>query len=353
MDPKIGTLAIENFRVFKKFQIEGLKQVNLITGKNNTGKSSILEAIQLLASEGNQNVIRQIMDLREEFSALEDATQIPDAEDLFPSGLFFGFPQFGSKPKLKISANGEKQMHVEIQSSWLSGHESASEEYGKKPALSVTTDRVKSKFPLENFKYRPNRVSMRIDERLPCLYTSPYGGERTANVGFLWDRIALSEREKDVIEGLKIIDSDISAVSMIGGESQIRSRIAIVRTHKLKKPVPLRSFGDGLNRLFGMLLCLVNSKNGILLIDEFENGLHHTIQIDIWRVIFDLAKRLDVQVIATSHSWDAVEAFQKAACESPEDGVLVRLTRKDDEIIPTLFSEQELAIATRDRIEVR
>jgi hypothetical protein len=48
-----------------------------------------------------------------------------------------------------------------------------------------------------------------------------------------------------------------------------------------------------------------------------------------------------------------VRAFQKAATESPEDGVLVRLSRKDDQIIPTLFTERELEIVTRDQVEVR
>jgi hypothetical protein len=57
--------------------------------------------------------------------------------------------------------------------------------------------------------------------------------------------------------------------------------------------------------------------------------------------------------MATSHSWDAIEAFQKAASETPEEGVLIRLSRRGDEVIPTLFREDELAIATRERIEVR
>jgi len=108
-----------------------------------------------------------------------------------------------------------------------------------------------------------------------------------------------------------------------------------------------------MNRLFGIILSLVNAKEGLLLIDEFENGMHYTVQADAWRAIFQLAERLDIQVFATSHSWDAIEAFQKACSENPGEGVLIRLSRKGDDIIPTLFREDELAIATRDRIEVR
>jgi len=97
----------------------------------------------------------------------------------------------------------------------------------------------------------------------------------------------------------------------------------------------------------------VNAKDGILLVDEFENGMHYTVQLDAWRAVFKLSRLLDVQVFATTHSWDSIEAFQKAAAESPEDGAIVRLARKGDAIVPTVFAEVELAIATRERIEVR
>jgi predicted ATP-dependent endonuclease of OLD family len=117
--------------------------------------------------------------------------------------------------------------------------------------------------------------------------------------------------------------------------------------------VPLRSFGDSVNRLFGIVLSLVTAKDGLLLIDEVENGLHHSVQYDVWKTIFALAQRLNVQVLATSHSWDTIEAFQKAAGETPEDGVLVRLLRRGDDVIATVFDEEDLRIVTRDKIEVR
>jgi predicted ATP-dependent endonuclease of OLD family len=92
----------------------------------------------------------------------------------------------------------------------------------------------------------------------------------------------------------------------------------------------LRTFGDGVNRLFGVILSLCNARNGVLLVDEIENGLHYSVQTEIWRTIFRLANTLNVQVFATSHSWDCVRAFQEAASESPQDGVLVRLSKVDN-----------------------
>ncbi len=81
--------------------------------------------------------------------------------------------------------------------------------------------------------------------------------------------------------------------------------------------------------------------------------MHHSILEKVWETVFHLARSLDVQVFATTHSWDCIRSFQKAAGKDPEDGVLIRVTNRDGIIIPTLFREDELAIAAREHIEVR
>ena len=107
-------------------------------------------------------------------------------------------------------------------------------------------------------------------------------------------------------------------------------------------------------RILGIALAQVNAKDGILLIDEFENGLYYSVQPDLWRFIFRLAHSLNVQVFATTHRWDCIEAFQRAAREDrQEEGLLIRLESKKGEIGVTLYDEQELTIATREHIEVR
>ena len=169
----------------------------------------------------------------------------------------------------------------------------------------------------------------------------------------MWSNVALTDNERDMVEALRIIDPGISAVSIVVREAAHRWRTAMVRSADFNRPVPLRSFGDGMARIFAVILSLVNARDGILLIDEFENGLHYTAQLDVWRMIFRLARDLDVQVFATTHSWDAVESFAEAANESPEDGALLRLTRRGGDIIPTVFDEEDLAIAAYERIEVR
>src|SRR5207248_2098407 len=108
------------------------------------------------------------------------------------------------------------------------------------------------------------------------------------------------------------------------------------------------------NRLFGIMLALVNAREGILLVDEFENGLHYSVQPEVWRHLFEVASRLNVQVFATAHSWDCIEAFQKAAQENEkEEGVLVRLQEKKGVIRDTVFDERELEVITQQQLEVR
>lgn len=373
MKPKIVKLSIRGFRAFRQLEIEELGRVSLITGRNNTGKSSLLEALRILASDASLSVINDILRFREEDGReVEDPARSTDQESLFTlSSLFYGFPQFSDNPEpIVIDAIGEhKSMKLSLAAGWFAAErdQNGSRRRIQRPldlfddrdffsALSIDSDGAQRLIPLDSLnRDSRGRLSGSLfpnESRMTCVIVQPYV-ERTASLEMLWDKIALSDHEADIVNALRIIDPKISAVSMIGGEGVRQSRTAIARASNMPRPVALRSYGDGVNRLFGIVLSQVNAKDGLLLIDEFENGMHYSIQRDAWRIVFELAKRLDIQVVATSHSWDAIEAFQKVASEDSEDGVLVRLSRKGEEIIPTVFREHELAIVTRDRIEVR
>ena len=375
MEPKIESLTIKHFRALRQLDIRGLGRVNLITGRNNTGKSSVLEALRILASDASLSVIHSILRFREEdVGETEASARALDAEGLFHwASLFHGFPRFAAElePIVIASSGGQRPMRLSLRAGWCS--EEREQDGSRKlilqqqelfdeveglPAFVIEAGGARRVLRLDSSQGYPYggrmlRSELADEFRLPCVFVSPYGGERTATLGPLWDKIALSDLEDDVVDALRIIDPGISAVSMVGGERPRRTRTAIVRATGIPRPVPLRSLGDGMNRLFGIVLSLVNAKGGLLLIDEFENGMHHTVQADAWRTVFRLARRLDIQVLATSHSWDSVEAFQKAASEDPEEGVVIRLARKGEDIVPTLFREDELSVATRDRIEVR
>lgn len=373
--PRLDSIGLTSFRAFRDLTIHGLGRVNLITGRNNTGKSSILEALRILTTNAALDVICDILRYREEDGVgVDDEVGSSDPETLFQvSGLFHGFQLTSGSPKpITISSSGRSgPATLTMRLDWFSeerdpvgsyrlvplAHGLFGDTHGI-PALVVEGGDETRTHPLDRFRRhlrrsRQVRPVLSIGRSTSCTFISPYAGEGTEMWEPLWDRIALTDEEKDVVEALHIIAPKISGVNMVRDKSVFRSRTAIVRAGDIPQPVPLRSFGDGLNRLFGIILSLVNAHGGFLLIDEFENGLHYSVQLDTWRTVFRLAQSRDIQVFATSHSWDTIEAFQKAAAETAEAGVLIRLARKDENIIPTVFSEDELAIATRDRIETR
>jgi AAA15 family ATPase/GTPase len=136
-------------------------------------------------------------------------------------------------------------------------------------------------------------------------------------------------------------------------------RSAKVQLSNLPRPVPLNSLGDGMLRLLQLVLKIFPAKGGFLLIDEFENGLHYSVQEKVWALLFEMAQRLNIQVFATTHSWDCIESFTKVAVERKDvDGVLFRVgksvkTSDKGKVIATVFSGNELATITQANMEVR
>lgn len=128
-------------------------------------------------------------------------------------------------------------------------------------------------------------------------------------------------------------------------------RRVLVKVKGQTNPVPLRSLGDGAVRAFAVALALANSTDGFLLIDEAENGIHHSTQARFWNMVLQTAERNNVQVIATTHSWDCVVGFAKAASELESvEGVLYRIQRNGDRLRAVEYPEADLANADKHRI---
>ena len=131
-------------------------------------------------------------------------------------------------------------------------------------------------------------------------------------------------------------------------------RRVVVRVSGHPLPVPLKSLGDGVTRLFAAALALANSRNGFLVVDEAENGIHYSVQRDFWRMVLRAAHQHNVQVLATTHSSDCVSGFARAAAEIDEaKGVYVRLERDGDQVRAVEYTEGELDTVAAQRIEVR
>lgn len=376
----LNSLDIKNYRNLKDLRINSLGRVNLITGRNNTGKSTILEAIAIYASKGDLSLIFQFLTERgENFKPTEANKNTPEANIRSLSSLFTdritGFKRenaitIGSlentlwgeekSPEKSISLRFVKYFD-EIQRDSQGGtltrkrtlleNEETTQLENYKVGFEI---RIGNNYHIQTIdEDRPYRFGYRgIDNNESFQFIRTRNIDREIN-GNLWDNITLTEKEQFVIDALKIIEPTTERIAFIGENS--RERTAVIKLSNFPNPLPLRSMGDGINRILTIILALVNSDNGFLLIDEFENGLHHTVQNQLWNVIFKLAQNLKVQIFVTTHSDDCISGFENILNDPANslDGKLIRLDNINGRINQVEFDAKELKIATDQNIETR
>lgn len=360
---KLNSLEIRNFRAFHDLKIEHLKRVNLIVGKNNIGKTSLLEAIRLYASRASTpTFIWEIMDLRHEIKQ-----PFVNVRDMLAALKYLFYGRNDIKPghqPIQIGPVNSPQEMLSITVDW-SVTETRDGTIHTRPLESGEDYAADNLAPRFTIQAAGASISYPIDPSLPqgilrlnsnefdCVFT-PAKGLTEQRLTELWDNIALKKPEADVLSALRLIAPGLVNLNFISTPLSRGERIPIVKIADIDEPLPLYSLGDGMLRALGIALALVNASNGFLLIDEFENGLHYTVQPDLWRLIFQVAHRLNVQVFATTHSWDCIEAFQSATQDDTQDtGMLIRLESRKHGIGATLFDQDELGIVTREQIEVR
>lgn len=115
--------------------------------------------------------------------------------------------------------------------------------------------------------------------------------------------------------------------------------------------IPIGSMGEGVWRLLGIALALVRARGGVLLIEEIDAGLHYSVLADVWRLVFDTARSLDVQVFATTHSRDCYEALAAVTEPGRTEISLQRIERGKLEAIA--FTELEIRRVAERGLEVR
>jgi AAA15 family ATPase/GTPase len=127
-----------------------------------------------------------------------------------------------------------------------------------------------------------------------------------------------------------------------------------VRLSDSSLPVPIGSMGDGIWRILGLALSTISARGGVLLIDEIDTGLHFTVMSDMWKLIWKMANRLNLQVFATTHNSDCWTSL--ATIASQEDAMLDGITIqhiKSGKETSIVFTEREIVIAAERGLEVR
>ena len=369
----LPNLTISGFRGIDHLAIPKLGRVTLLAGKNGVGKTTVLDAARVYAARGHPMVLMKLLRDHEEFTTVVD----DGAEVLSPdiAALVFGRNVL-QRRFISIGPEGDEgRLAIEI---------SHFEEVPADVTMSVTTPLTDYRAAMLKIRLHGNewnfssgilsqllsrddrlhRVKLPLGEQgatwpaeFECGSLGP-GLPNDTDVVRYWDRIALTDRENQSLRGLQLIlGRSVDRIAVVGDEG-LRSgrtgRRVMLRLPDDPHPVPLKSLGDGAVRLFGVALALANCRDGFLLIDEAENGIHHSVQRDFWNMVLQSAHRDSVQVLATTHSWDCVKGFARAAVENEDvEGVLVRLDRDDARIRAVEYSESELKVAAEQGIEVR
>lgn len=397
----LDSLKIHNFRALEDLEISKLGRVSLIVGKNNVGKSSLLEALEIYASLGSPLLLEKLLDKHSEnygekslaienfftfrSEKLDKIIHIGDTENneyvtLKPTYSVIEEIESTSKDSEEfIKAKRRKEISYEEIDSYenarLSLRIDAQNKYSKsKPPQWLDFSSY------DRDDYREGRKTLR-NLVIPCVVV-PTGFIQVKPLAEIWDNdIALNkDYKKEILKGLNFIDKDIEdlafrkvkkakSMNFLGDGDEISlidlmrdtgnsNRSPFVSVTYSSKPIPLDSMGDGIKRILQLLISIVSIENGFLLIDEFENGLHYSVQTEVWKLLFKLAKQRNIQIFATTHSLDCVRSFQKASEETEDLAMLFNLSRSklttdNNKIIVDGYDKERLKELVESEWELR
>jgi AAA15 family ATPase/GTPase len=368
----LKTLKINNFRCFSEFEISKLGQINLLVGKNNTGKTSILEAIKILSSEPSIDCIEEVMLNRGEYLISEDSKNNRELDicHLFNGheidvGSHFSVSGTGenfsreSKVFIREESSDDSDYNTQewvFEISWSGFENSGLENKELKVPLSSRNSLIKNSLLRQRMFSRIPRDLKGLGVTTQLIRTSSLNSRDMIE---LFEAVVLTREEQLLIEALQTIEPSIERLASISSRRLV-SRMGpsregfLVKLSNLEQRVPIGSLGDGIWRMLGLTLAIANAKDGILLVDEIDTGLHFTTMSDMWRLIWDAAKRLNVQVFATTHNsdcWQSLAAIADSEHPSSEGITIQRIEKDKPQSV--LFTERQVAIAVERGIEVR
>ncbi len=299
-------IKVKNFRCFKDFELSNFGQINLIGGGNNSGKTVLLESV-FVAQSQHPNTLRDIQEMRyldtdifdhEETSVLwdgyfyeQDTSDIIELEVEEVDGLVrkticsLKNPSFLEAENMSVSYFQNEQEYL---------------------ALSVKV--ADGDFMTATEQYQP-RLVVKHGISIGFISTNKFKHSKQ-ELAKGYSRLEVENNSKYVLEGLQTIDPSIKEIKVIAlGEPNL-----YVRRGK-SKLMPINLFGTAIDKIATIILILLKNRNGTLLIDEIENGIHYTNHGSVWKLVFKLAIKFNIQVFATTHSKEIVQAFHEVVLD--------------------------------------
>ena len=171
----------------------------------------------------------------------------------------------------------------------------------------------------------------------------------------MWDRVLAEGRESEVIKAMKLLEADLESIHFLSGDASRRtSGGVLIGFLGGGRRLPLGSFGDGMRRLLALSLSLVRTGDGFLLIDEIDTGLHFSVMEEMWRLVVNTALESNVQVFATTHSYDCVHGLAALLESAPELVSQVSVQKIENSLAEAVgLDGKQIRVAARQDIEVR
>ncbi len=349
----LKTVRIKNFRGFTDLTLDNLERVNLLAGANGVGKTALLEALFLHVGAHNPEIGMRV-------NAFRGLTAFKaDLDDLF-APLFHRYALDSSVEIASTDEQGvERTLSICLtESSLATLGPSNGNDRPDSLSTAISPRGVR-------FEYTDNEGKSVISngwlttEGLRFQVGKPWGGQaiflstryhNPAEDAQRFSELAVQLQHQPLVETLKLVEPRLSNLSV-----QAMGNIPLVYGDVgLGRLIPVDLMGQGTSRLLSIMLAIVSQQSSTVLIDEVENGLHYSIMTQVWMAIARAARAADVQVFATTHSWECLRAAHEAFSQDVQyDFRLHRLERVDDAIRVMTLDQEALDTALKAGLEVR
>ena len=292
---RFSSVHVERYRGLEGLVLDDPGRVNLVVGVNNAGKTSLLEAIHLLAHQNDERALLDVIRWRGRVEGDPDPLwlieQLPQAARL--SGCFDRVP--GNTTTVEFEVLTEPDPDEEDQISFLS-------KLGVDASYGGKAQRTEVVF----FEDRPRRTSFQ-GQRWLCRssFTSPFSANRPETLARGNKESLEAGTKRQIIDFIRQrVDPGLRNIELAD-----RFNRFLVSHDDFDRAPDLAAFGEGVRRVFEIGLLFAGVRGGVLLVDEFENAIHTELLVEFARLVQDLAAELDVQVFLSTHSKETIDAF--------------------------------------------
>lgn len=353
----IDSVFLDNYKQFKEFEINGLKRINILSGENNTGKTSILEAIFMLYDRGSPDfTLRQF--------GWRGVNAIELKADSLWRPLFSNF-DLSKKITIKVNDNGHEEkatyQHIENFNTSLAVKPNNAPRNQTFSSSNILAESLKCSYFYKkknagecNLFINSGQLSMNTNrlqkakKEVAFVHSSARGN--LASDSEKLGKIDVENGLKNITEYLKIIEPRLTSLSIIphGQQSLIYGDIG------LKRKIPISYMGEGITKFLSILVTIATTKNGIICLDEIENGIHYSLFPKIWEIMDKMTKTYKCQLFITTHSRDVLHGLNEYYKSSEtKDISFVRLDTIQGSITPKMYDSSMLLTAMEREWEIR